>query len=395
MKKNGAAHIEILDTTLRDGAQGEGISFSLRDKLSVAEALDELGVGWIEAGNPGSNPKDLEFFHHAETLKLKTAKLCSFGSTRKKGAAAADDPRIRSLLDAGTEAVAVFGKSWDLHITEVLRVSPEENTAMIAETVAYLKSEGRLVFYDAEHFFDGWKANPVYALSSIRAALDAGADRIVLCDTNGGNFPDLIAEGVRAAVETCGDAALGIHAHNDIGMASACTVAAVKAGCRHVQGTLVGFGERCGNASLAVIIPTIELKMGLACLPEGRLGRISALTRRVAEIANVSVSDNMPYVGAHAFSHKGGMHSDGVLKNSMSFEHIDPARVGNDRHLLMSEVGGRAAVAERARLVDPSITKDHPVAAVLAGKLKNLEASGWQFDGADASFELLVRRELG
>ncbi|MDR0601138.1 MAG: citramalate synthase [Treponema sp.] len=401
MERNGK--LEILDTTLRDGAQGEGINFSLRDKLAVAEALDELGVDWIEAGNPGSNPKDMEFFLHAGELKLKNAKLCAFGPTRKKDTAAADDPMLRSLLDSGAEGIVVFGKSWNLQVAEVLRVSPEENIAMIAETIAFLRAEGREVFYDAEHFFDGWKANPSYALAAIRAALDAGAGHIILCDTNGGNFPDLIAEGVKAALEEAKESGrgasslpmTGIHAHNDSGLAVACSVAAVQAGCRHVQGTLVGFGERCGNTCLASLIPSLELKMNIRCLPEGNLPLISAVTRRVAEIANVSLSDDMPYVGAHAFSHKAGMHTDGVLKNRRTFEHIDPAMVGNDRHLLMSEMGGRSAVAERAKKVDPDITRDHPLASVLAGKLKSLEAEGWAFEGADASFELLVRRELG
>ncbi|MDR2717906.1 MAG: citramalate synthase [Treponema sp.] len=388
-------HIEILDTTLRDGAQGEGIVFSVRDKLAVAQALDELGVAWIEAGNPGSNPKDLEFFRLASPLRLGTAKLCAFGSTRKKGVKAADDGQLRSLLEAETEGVVIFGKSWDLHVSEVLRVSAEENIAMIAETVAFLKAAGRTVIYDAEHFFDGYTANAVYALSTIKAAADAGADRIVLCDTNGGTFPDAVAAAVREVKQAVPQPCIGIHAHNDSGLALANTISAVQAGCAHVQGTLVGFGERCGNTALAALIPSMELKLKLRCLPEGNLARISGLTRRVAEIANVSINDDMPYVGGHAFSHKGGMHSDGVLKDRRSFEHIDPEAVGNDRHILLSEVGGRSAIAERAKKIDAAITKDHPVSAALAEKIKNLEAEGWSFEGADASFEILVRRELG
>ncbi|MDR2052192.1 MAG: citramalate synthase [Treponema sp.] len=389
--------VEILDTTLRDGAQGQGIAFSARDKLAVARALDELGVAWIEAGNPGSNPKDMEFFRQAAGLRLQTAKLCAFGSTRKKGAAAKDDAQLQSLLEAGTETVVIFGKSWDFHVTEVLRAGLEENIAMIAETVAFLRERGRRVFYDAEHFFDGWLANPGYALASLKAALDAGAERLVLCDTNGGSFPDTIRAGVEAAVRHCGDAAAltGIHAHNDCGCAVANTILAVKAGCRHVQGTLAGFGERCGNTALAAAIPGIELKLGLPCLPEGRLRLISNITWQVAEIANVAVSDDMPYVGTNAFAHKAGMHADGILKVRRSFEHIDPASVGNERHFVMSEVGGRSAIAERAKKIEPSITKDHPAAAALAEKLKALEAGGWKFEGADASFELMVRRELG
>jgi 2-isopropylmalate synthase len=387
--------IEILDTTLRDGAQGEGIVFSVRDKLGVAEALDELGVSWIEAGNPGSNPKDLEFFRLASLLKLQNAKLCAFGPTRKKGLKAKDDAGLRSLLDAETEGVTVFGKSWDLHVTDVIQVEPEENIAMIAETVAFLKAEGRIVIFDAEHFFDGWAANAAYALSAVKAALEAGADRIVLCDTNGGAFPNAIADGVRAVKESVPAAFTGIHTHNDSGLALANTISAVQAGCTHVQGTLVGFGERCGNTALAALIPSLELKLKLRCLPDDRLIRVSELTRRVAEIANVSISDDMPYVGAHAFSHKAGMHTDGILKVRRSFEHIEPAAVGNNRHFLMSEVVGRSAIAERTKEIDPSITKDHPVTIALAEKIKNLEAKGWAFEGADASFELLVRRELG
>jgi 2-isopropylmalate synthase len=401
--------IEVLDTTLRDGAQGEGISFSVQDKLAVVRALDELGVAWIEAGNPGSNPKDMEFFRLAGSLRLENVKLCAFGSTRKKGLKAPEDPQVQSLLRAETGAVVIFGKAWDLHVTGVLRAELEENIAMIAETVAFAKQKGRTVIYDAEHFFDGFAANKDYALATIKAAAEAGADRVVLCDTNGGTFPDAVAEGVKAISAVLGlthegdqktrgqetSLLLGIHAHNDADMASANTVTAVRAGCRHVQGTLVGFGERCGNASLAALIPSLEIKLGFRCLPEGKLERISDLTRKVAETANVAVPDSLPYVGAHAFAHKAGMHTDGILKISHSFEHVDPALVGNDRHFLMSEAGGRSAIAERVKKIDPAITKDHPVAAALALKLKSMEAQGWQFEGADGSFELLVRRELG
>jgi 2-isopropylmalate synthase len=405
--RDGMTPVEILDTTLRDGAQGEGISFSVQDKLAVVRALDELGVAWIEAGNPGSNPKDMEFFRLAGSLKLENARLCAFGSTRKKDAEAADDPQLQSLLAAETEGVVIFGKSWDLHVTGVLRVSLEENLDMIAGTVSFLKERGRRVIYDAEHFFDGFAANRDYALATLKAALEAGASRLVLCDTNGGTFPDAIAAAVRevtalvpagpdkGADGETGGVIIGIHAHNDAGMAAANTVTAVQAGCRHVQGTLVGFGERCGNTALAAVIPSISLKMGFPCLPEGRLEHLFKLTRKVAEIANVTVPDGMPYVGAHAFSHKAGMHADAILKVKHSFEHVDPAMVGNDRHFLMSEVGGRSAIAERARKIEPGITRDHPATLALAKRLKTLEAEGWQFEGADASFELLVRRELG
>lgn len=393
-------NIEILDTTLRDGAQGANIIFSLRDKIAVTEALDELGVAWIEAGNPASNPKDLEFFRRASSIKLKNSKLCAFGSTRKKGVKAAEDKQLKSLLDAETEGVTIFGKSWDLHITEVLDVQPEENIAMIAETIAFLKDRGRIVIYDAEHFFDGWLSNSSYALSTIKAAAEAGADRIVLCDTNGGSFPNTVENAARKAAEIIkstsgGKTYCGIHAHNDCGLALANTIAAVQADCVHVQGTLAGFGERCGNTALAVLVPSLELKLGLRCLPEGNLIRIGELTRRVAEIANVNLNDDMPYIGAHAFSHKAGMHADGILKTSRSFEHIAPEAVGNERRFLMSEVGGRSAIVERVKKIEPSIHKDHPVVISLAEKIKKLEAEGWAYEGADASFEILIRQELG
>ena len=392
---NDKFDIETLDTTLRDGAQGEGIVFSLRDKIAVTETLDELGVSWIEAGNPGSNPKDLEFFRQAACLRLKNAKLCAFGSTRKKNIKAEDDTQLQLLLDAGTEGVVIFGKSWELHVNEVLQVTPEENLAMIADTVSFIKSKSLAVIYDAEHFFDGWAANSVFAISTIKAAAEAGADRIVLCDTNGGTFPDRIACAVKEVVKTFPAITIGIHAHNDCGLALANTISAVQAGCTHAQGTLAGFGERCGNTALASLIPSLELKMSLRCLPQGSLVRIGELTRRVAEIANIIISDDMPYIGAHAFSHKAGMHTDGILKTRFSFEHIDPAVVGNERHLLMSEVGGRSAIAERVKKIKPDIHKDHPVIISLAEKLKKLEAEGWAYEGADASFEILIRRELG
>ncbi len=398
-------HIEIFDTTLRDGAQSEGISFSVKDKLSIAQALDELGVMWIEAGNPGSNPKDLEFFKRADELELKKARLCAFGATRKKGVSPKEDANVRSLLSANTDAVAIFGKSWDLHATEVLRVSLEENLAMIADTIAFFKDAGKTVFYDAEHWFDGLKANHDYAMRTLQAALEAGADRLVLCDTNGGSFPSDIQASVQEAIELVarfgGPGAedpgrlIGLHLHDDSGMATAGSIVGIQAGARHLQGTLIGFGERCGNAALAAIIPSLELKLDYPCLPEGSLASLYEISHRIAEISNVSVPDGMPYVGRRAFAHKAGMHADGILKVRSSFEHIDPSLVGNDRRFLMSEVGGRSAIAERAKKVDASITKDHPVCAALAVRLKNLEADGWLFEGADASFELLVMRELG
>jgi 2-isopropylmalate synthase len=400
-------HIEILDTTLRDGAQGEGISFSVQDKLAIARTLDELGVRWIEAGNPGSNPKDMEFFRLASELNLEHAELAAFGSTRKKGVSVAGDAQTQDLLAANTGAVVIFGKSWDIHVTEVLRVSLDENLAMIGETIEFLKENNRTVIFDAEHFFDGYAANPCYALSTLKTALASGVDRLVLCDTNGGGFPDSIARVVKETLAALKEGAremgsenplhekLGVHLHNDGGMATASTLMAIKAGCSHIQGTLLGFGERCGNAALAEIIPSIELKLKRRCIAEGKLDRLFSTVRKMAEISNVTVPDSMPYIGASAFSHKAGMHTDGILKISRSFEHIEPHTVGNSRRFLISEVGGRSAIAERVKKIDPSVTKDHPVTAALAAKLKALEAEGWQFEGADGSFEIMVRQELG
>ncbi|MDR3301678.1 MAG: citramalate synthase [Spirochaetaceae bacterium] len=395
--------IEIFDTTLRDGAQGEGISFSAQDKLAITAALDELGVRWIEAGNPGSNPKDSDFFRYAKKIKLRNAALCAFGSTRKKDLSAEDDGQLASLLFAETETVVIFGKSSALHVRDVLKVSLEQNLDMIAETIRFLRARGRTVIFDAEHFFDGWKDNGEYALRTLKTAYEAGAQRLVLCDTNGGSFPHTISEACNAVCNAAfsqqADAErkiiLGVHAHNDMGLAIACTLAGVEAGCTHIHGTLLGFGERCGNTPLAALIPSLELKLGRRCLPAGRLERLADLSRRVGEIANVLVPDGTPYIGAHAFSHKAGMHADGVLKSSASFEHIEPALVGNERRFLMSEQGGRSAIVERLRAMGEHVERDAAVIGAISRKLKALEAEGWQFEGADASFEILAQKLMG
>jgi 2-isopropylmalate synthase len=399
--------IDIFDTSLRDGAQGRGVSFSLQDKLAVVRCLDELGVRWIEAGNPGSNPKDADFFREVKKLRLEHASVCAFGATVKKGAKPGEDGGVQKLLAAETETIVIFGKSSLFHAQEILGVSPEENLAMIAGTVRYLCDRGRRVIYDAEHFFDGRKENAEYALATVKAALDAGASTAVLCDTNGGTFPDDISWGVTALKALCPgtengatgktaeSAEIGIHAHNDAGLAVACSLAAVGAGATHVQGTLIGIGERCGNTALAALIPSLELKLGYRCLPEGCLQRITETARTIAEIANMALPEGMPYVGSAAFSHKAGMHADGILKARASFEHVDPVFVGNGREFLMSEVGGRAAIAERLRKFDETITKTSPVVEAVSRRLKTLEAEGSQFEGADASFELLSLREMG
>ena len=386
--------LTILDSTLRDGAQGEGISFSVRDKLAVCRALDELGVDYIEAGNPSSNPKDAEFFKETSDLKLVRSRLTAFGSTRRRGVSAQQDPGLKALLAAGTPAVTVFGKSWDFHATEILKVSLEENLEMIYDTVAYLKGQGREVIFDAEHFFDGFKRNPDYALQALKAAERAGADSVCLCDTNGGSFPDEIESAVRAALCAVG-VSVAVHAHDDAGMAVANSVTAVLAGASGVQGTLIGFGERCGNANLSAIIANLQLKRGYACIDDDSMKKLTVVCRRLAEIANVKLNRSMPYVGKSAFAHKAGMHIDGVSKAPFSFEHVSPDEVGNSRRFLMSEVAGRSTVLEKVRKIDPSVTKDNPVTGEIVGRIKELEYNGYQFEGAEASFELLIIKSLG
>ncbi len=386
--------IAFLDSTLRDGAQGEGISFSVADKIAIVRTLDELGLDFIEAGNPGSNPKDLEFFKEARSLDLKSAQLVAFGSTRRRGVACEDDEALKSLVEAGTEIVVIFGKSWDLHVKEVLKVTLEENLKMIESTIAFLKKAGRRVIYDAEHFFDGCAADEKYAFETLKAAAAAGAECLVLCDTNGGSLPDRVGELTARVVAEIGKN-VGIHAHNDSGLAVANSLAAVKAGAVHVQGTLVGFGERCGNANLSTIAADVSLKMGLECLKPDSLQHLYHATRRVAEIANVTMDEGMPYVGMRAFAHKAGMHVDAVVKTSVSFEHVPPETVGNSRRILASEVGGRSVILERMKKLDPNVTKESPVVAQVVKRLKEMERLGYQFEGADASLELLMRKAAG
>ncbi len=389
------SRIELLDSCLRDGAQAEGISFSINDKLAIVEVLDNLGIPLVEAGNPGSNPKDLEFFREAAKLSLKSARLCAFGSTRRKGVEAKDDPNLASMLTAGTDTVVIFGKSWDFHVTEVIRTTLEENLAMIADTVAYFRSKGKRVIYDAEHFYDGFKANRDYALKTLAAAADAGADCLALCDTNGGSMLPFIMEATAAAKKAAGAVAIGMHAHNDSGLAVANSLEAVNLGALHVQGTFIGFGERCGNANLSTIIPNLQLKMGHDCIPAEALIELTASARAIAEIANMALPDELPYVGRKAFAHKAGMHVDGVLKHTTSFEHIPPHSVGNERRVLLSEVAGRSSILEKIKKIDPTIERDSPVVADVLTSLKELEQEGYQFEGAEGSFDLLVRKALG
>ena len=386
--------IEIFDTTLRDGAQGEGISFSLEDKLNIAQKLCKLGIAVVEAGNPGSNPKDMEFFRRAGELELGETQLVAFGSTRKKDTPVERDEGCAALLSAGTRWVAIFGKSWDLHVRDVLRTTLPENLRMIRDTVSFLKEQGRQVVFDAEHFFDGYKSDPDFARQAVLAARDAGADRIVLCDTNGGTFPEEIGRVTQEMVELLG-VPVGIHAHNDTGCAVAAAMAAVEAGASQVQGTYIGFGERCGNTNLSTIIPNLQMKKGYRCIPEDKLVRLGKTARYIAQVTNLVLSPNMPYVGRSAFAHKGGMHVDGVAKNTLSFEHITPESVGNRRQILLSEFAGRTAIAGKIAALDSSITRDSQVTAELIEKLKGLEYQGFAFESAAASFELFALKQLG
>ena len=391
-----AKNITILDSTLRDGAQGEGISFSVQDKIHIVKALDELGVAYIEAGNPGSNPKDLEFFQEIQKIQLTTAKVAAFGATRRKDVSCSEDAQLQSLLAANTETVVIFGKSWDFQVTDILKATLEENLEMIRDTVAYLKNQGRTVIYDAEHFFDAWKANRDYTIKTLEAAVSGGASVLALCDTKGGSLPLEVLDIVREVVARFGGAAeIGIHCHNDGELAVALSLMAVEAGALHVQGTLLGFGERTGNANLASIMANLELKMNCRCLPEGHLSQLTPIAKRVAEIANIKVFAGLPYVGSSAFAHKAGMHIDAVTKNPFAYEHVTPESVGNDRVFLMSEVAGRSTIIEKIHRFDPTIHKNNPIVGEIVKKMKELEHAGYQFEGAEGSFELLVRKSIG
>ena len=390
------ANITVLDTTLRDGAQAEGISFSVEDKLKIARALDALGVDLIEAGNPGANPKDAALFARmAQEPPLRHARWAAFGATRRSGVRCADDPGMQVLAACGAPVVTLFGKSWDFHATQVLRTTLAENLAMIEESVAYLTARGMEVFFDAEHFFDGYRANPAYALDTLRVACRAGAAGVVLCDTNGGSLPGDVADATAAVVSALPGVPVGIHAHNDGGMAVANTLMAVQAGATHVQGTMNGLGERCGNANLCAVLPGLRFKLGRACLQPDAFARLTDTARFVSEVANVALDERSPYVGNSAFAHKGGMHVDGVLKARASFEHMDPLLVGNRRRVLLSEMSGRAALMNRLAAVAPDLTPDAPQVAALIDALKQREAQGFRYEDAEGSFALLVLDTLG
>ena len=386
--------IEIYDTTLRDGMQGHGVSLSLEDKLLIAEALDALGVDYIEGGYPLSNPKDAAFFREAARRDFKNARVAAFGMTRRKGARAADDAGMQALLGSEAPVITLAGKSWDLHVRDVLRADNDENLRMIADSVALCAAAGRHVIFDAEHFFDGWRADAAMALATLRAAHEAGAAWLVLCDTNGGSLPGQIVEGVDAALAALPDARFGIHCHNDCDLAAANTLAAVGRGAVHVQGTINGIGERCGNADLVSVIANLAVKCGHDCLRPGTLGRLTEVSRYVYEVANLNFRENQAFVGASAFAHKGGMHADAVQKNVATYEHIDPAAVGNVRRILVSELSGVSNVAatapEKFDIAGDKAAQRKVLEAVAA-----LENEGYQFEAAEASFEMLIRRTLG
>jgi len=386
--------VMIYDTTLRDGAQGEKVFFSVEDKIKIAKKLDELGVDYIEGGWPGSNPKDLEFFKKIGDYQFKHGKLSAFGSTKRPGNSVEEDAILQNLLSAGTPVIAIFGKSWDLHVKEVLRVSLEENLRIIEDSVSYLKNHHKEVIYDAEHFYDGYKHNPQYAIESLQAAIRGGADSVVLCDTNGGTMP-LEAIEIFQKVHSAISVPLGIHIHNDSGMATAISILSVQKGAMQVQGTFNGYGERCGNANLCTIIPNLLLKLGYEAEVTLNLAALTETSKLISELSNLPHETRLPYVGSSAFAHKAGMHIDAVKKNLQTFEHIDPATVGNERRFLLSDQAGRSTVLLKAEKLIPNLTKSDPKIAELTENLKVLENMGYQFEAAEASFELLIKKAFG
>jgi 2-isopropylmalate synthase len=386
--------VRIYDTTLRDGSQAEDITFSVEDKIRIAQKLDELGIHYIEGGWPGSNPRDLQFFEEIKRVPLSQAKMVAFGSTCRAGTLPQNDPNMKALIEAGTEAVTIFGKTWDLHALEALKISLEQNLEIIHESVRFLKSRIPEVHFDAEHFFDGFKSNPQYALSVVKTAQDAKADWIVLCDTNGGGLPyeiqSMITE-VKKKITT----PLGIHVHNDTEMAVANTLLAVREGIRMVHGTINGYGERCGNANLCSIIPTLKLKMGINCLSDDQLKKLREISRFVSEIANLPHPKYLPYVGDSAFAHKAGVHVSAIRKKSMMYEHVRPERVGNHQRVLISDLSGESNVLYKASEFKIDIASKDPKVRAILDDLKRLESEGFQFEGAEGSFEILIKKALG
>ncbi len=381
--------VVVYDTTLRDGAQTEGVSFSCEDKLDILNRLDSFGADFVEGGWPGSNPRDDEFFAKASRLDLKKAALTAFGSTRRHGIPPSEDPNLMALAACPVEWCCIFGKSWDFQVTDALRIPLEDNLAMIEDSVRYLRDSGKRVMFDAEHFFDGYRSNREYAIASLEAAERGGAEWLVLCDTNGGSLPEFIRSAVEDAASTA-SVPLGIHCHNDSDLATACSMAAVEAGCTMVQGTVNGIGERCGNANLCTVVPNMAMKMGAEV--SANLRDITALSKYIGEIVNMAPGAGMPYVGDRAFAHKGGMHVSALAKDPRTYEHVPPESVGNSRRVLVSDMAGRSNIAQKLRELGLEPGND---GSQIAAKVKEMESKGYQFEGADASFELLVKRLRG
>ncbi len=386
--------IAIYDTTLRDGSQGEGVSFSVEDKVRIAHRLDAFGVDYIEGGWPGSNPKDIEFFERMRAETLATAKLAAFGSTRRPGRKAQDDDLLRMLVDAQTRVITIFGKTWDFHVTHALKVSLAENLAMISDTVSFLCKHADEVIFDAEHFFDGYKHNRAYALKALDAAAQAGAKLVVLCDTNGGTLPHEVSEIVADVVSKVG-VLVGIHTHDDSGCGIANALAAVRCGACHVQGTINGYGERCGNANLIPVVANLQLKMGYECLRSDSILHLTSVSQFVDETANLAPNTRQAYVGRSAFAHKGGVHVDAVLKHRSTYEHVDPESVGNSRRMLVSELAGGSTIVNKAAMKALDLTKSSPETRSLLKRVAQLESEGYSFEGAEASFDLLMAETLG
>ncbi len=383
--------VQLYDTTLRDGAQQEGISFSVADKLKIVRKLDELGIHFVEGGWPGANPKDTEFFNKAKGLKFKKSVLVAFGSTRHPDSTAGKDAGLRALVAAGTKVVCIVGKAWDAHVTQVLDTSLDDNLRIVAESIGFLRSKRLTVFFDAEHFFDGYKANHEYAIRVVKAGARAGADCVVLCDTNGGALPSEITEAVKA-VQKKVSVPLGIHVHNDGELAVANSLAAVRAGVVQVQGTINGYGERCGNANLCSIIPDLKLKLGIDCIAEKQLAKLTEVSHYVAELANMAPSSHLPYVGTSAFAHKGGLHVSGIMKWQNSYQHIDPLLVGNQPNVVVSELSGKGNIVYKAKELGITLTSKSQQTRQILQQIKLLESRGFQYEGADASFEILLHR---
>jgi 2-isopropylmalate synthase len=386
--------VQIYDTTLRDGMQGEGMSLSAEEKLRVAHALDSIGVQLIEAGFPASNPKEEAVFDLLSRETFECAEIAAFGMTRRRGVAAHEDPALKLLADSFAPVCTLVGKTWRLHLEKVTKVDPEENLAMIAESILFLREQGKRVVYDAEHFFDAFRDDSAYALRCLRAAAEAGAETVVLCDTNGSSMPGQVAAATASVVAELGDSAvIGIHTHDDAGCGAANAIVAVESGARQVQGTMNGYGERCGNANLVTIVPALQLKLGYDCVDPGRLRSLTETAHLVDEICNVAPNPNQPYVGRNAFAHKGGMHVAGIMADARTFEHMDPGVVGNDRSLLISELSGKGTV--QARADERGLDLDEATAGRVVERIKALEHGGYQFEAADGSFDLLIRRETG